>query len=98
MLVAAMNPSHSGYTDDPRARDKYLAKLSGPLLDRIDIHIEVPSVPYHELTAKRPGTDSATMSTAVARARQIQLKRFKDQTNNAQMDSKALTQFADLSD
>src|SRR5205085_9976216 len=54
MLVAAMNPTASGHaTDNPRARDKYLAKLSGPLLDRIDIHVEVPSVPYQELTGRR---------------------------------------------
>jgi magnesium chelatase family protein len=98
MLVAAMNPTHSGFAENPRAREKYLSKLSGPLLDRIDIHIEVPSVPYHELTAKRAGTDSATMSAAVTRARAIQLKRFGDQTNNAQMDTKALKKHADLSD
>jgi magnesium chelatase family protein len=99
MLVAAMNPTPGGYANDARARDKYLARLSGPLLDRIDIHIEVPSVPYHELTAKRPGTDSATMAAAVQRARKIQQKRFgNQQTNNAQMDSRQLKSFADLSD
>jgi magnesium chelatase family protein len=99
MLVAAMNPTPSGYANDPRAREKYLAKLSGPLLDRIDIHVEVPSVPYHELTARRPGTDSATMATAVQRARQIQHTRFKNaQTTNSRMDSRQLKQFADLSD
>src|SRR5205823_1285110 len=98
MLVAAMNPTHSGYAENPRARDKYLAKLSGPLLDRIDIHVEVPSVPYHELTAKRAGTDSAAMSAAVKRARAVQLKRFADQTNNAKMDSKQLKAHADMSD
>jgi magnesium chelatase family protein len=55
MLVAAMNPTASGFaSDNPRARDKYLAKLSGPLLDRIDIHVEVPSVPYQELTQSHP--------------------------------------------
>ncbi len=99
MLVAAMNPTPSGYANDPRARDKYLAKLSGPLLDRIDIHVEVPSVPYHELTAKRPGTDSAAMSRAVVKAREAQLHRFGDQqTTNSQMDSKQLKAHADLSD
>ncbi|HEY7090471.1 MAG TPA: YifB family Mg chelatase-like AAA ATPase [Tepidisphaeraceae bacterium] len=98
MLVAAMNPTPSGYAENPRAREKYLSKLSGPLLDRIDIHVEVPSVPYHELTAKRPGTDSTTMRFAVQRAREIQLRRYGDQTNNAQMDSKQLKKFADLSD
>jgi magnesium chelatase family protein len=99
MLVAAMNPTPSGYANDPRARDKYLAKLSGPLLDRIDLHVEVPSVPYHELTAKRPGTDSATMSRAVNQARERQRKRFGNpQTTNSEMDSKQLKVHADLSD
>jgi magnesium chelatase family protein len=98
MLVAAMNPTPSGFANDPRAREKYLSKLSGPLLDRIDIHVEVPSVPYHELTAKRAGTDSAAMMASVRRARDAQLRRFGDQTNNAQMDSKQLKRFADLSD
>ena len=99
MLVAAMNPTHSGYADDPRQRDKYLAKLSGPLLDRIDIHVEVPSVPYHELTGRRPGTDSKTMSGGVQRARASQHKRFGNAyTTNAMMDSKQLKSHADLSD
>src|SRR5438094_3957844 len=78
MLVAATNPTASGYAaTDSRARDKYLGKLSGPLLDRIDIHIEVPSVPYRELTSKRTGTDSGTMRQQVIRARAEQHKRFK---------------------
>ena len=100
MLVAAMNPSASGYADDSgRGRDKYLAKLSGPLLDRIDIHVEVPAVPYIELTNRRPGTDSAAMRAAVARARQVQHDRFGDgTTTNARMDSRQLRQHADLSD
>jgi magnesium chelatase family protein len=72
--------------------------LSGPLLDRIDIHIEVPAVPYHELTAKRAGTDSATMAASVTRARKIQNKRFNNQTTNSQMDTKQLKSFAELSD
>src|SRR5438477_1337186 len=62
MLVAAMNPTASGYaSDNPKARDKYLAKLSGPLLDRIDLHVEVPAVPYRELTSRHNGTNSVTM-------------------------------------
>src|SRR5205085_10103971 len=81
MLVAAMNPTPSGYAAaDPRARDKYLGKLSGPLLDRIDIHVEVPSVPYRELTSKRSGTDSGTMRQQVIRAREKQRKRFTGET------------------
>jgi magnesium chelatase family protein len=99
MLVAAMNPTASGYAaTDSRARDKYLSKLSGPLLDRIDIHVEVPSVPYQELTSKRAGTDSKTMRERVTRARAIQLKRFGDGTTNARMDSRSLRVHCELSD
>ncbi len=99
MLVAAMNPTASGYAaDNPRARDKYLAKLSGPLLDRIDIHVEVPAVPYSELTNRRAGTNSATMRDAVAQARRVQQERFGDGTTNARMDSRQLRQHCELSD
>ncbi len=99
MLVAAMNPTASGYaSDNPKARDKYLQKLSGPLLDRIDLHVEVPAVPYRELTSKKAGTDSNTMREHVRRARAVQLGRFPDGTPNARMDSKQLKQHADLSD
>src|SRR5271156_2564975 len=66
MLVAAMNPTASGFaSDDPRAREKYLKKLSGQLLDRIDIHVEVPAVPYRELTGKQQGTSSTQMQAQV---------------------------------
>jgi magnesium chelatase family protein len=100
MLVAAMNPTASGYAPtDPRARDKYLSKLSGPLLDRIDLHVEVPSVPYRELTSRRPGTDSATIRHQVEQARARQRQRFPDATTtNAAMDSRLLKQHCDLSD
>jgi magnesium chelatase family protein len=99
MLVAAMNPTASGFaSDNPRVREKYLAKLSGPLLDRIDIHVEVPAVPYRELTSRRQGTDSATMRKQVTQARALQAKRFKDGTTNARMDSRQLKQHAELSD
>jgi magnesium chelatase family protein len=99
MLVAAMNPTASGYADNARARDKYLAKLSGPLLDRIDIHVEVPAVPYTELTGRRAGTDSATMRASVARARAVQHGRFGDDgTTNARMDSRQLRQHCELND
>ena len=84
MLVAAMNPTHSGKpNDDPRERQKYMGKLSGPLLDRIDIHIEVPAVPYRELTGKNKGTDSTTMRSRVAAARGIQQRRFASAITNA---------------
>jgi magnesium chelatase family protein len=99
MLVAAMNPTASGHdARDPTKRNKYLEKLSGPLLDRIDIHVEVPAVPYSELTGKRQGTDSKTMREQVAGARRIQRERFKGDTTNARMDSKQLKAHAELSD
>jgi magnesium chelatase family protein len=99
MLVAATNPTASGYAPtDTRARDKYLAKLSGPLLDRIDIHIEVPAVTYNELTGRHSGTDSLSMRKRVEKGRAAQLKRFGDQTVNAQMSNKQLKQFCTLSD
>jgi magnesium chelatase family protein len=99
MLVAAMNPTASGYaSDNPRARDRYLDKLSGPLLDRIDIHTEVPTVPYPELTGRNAGTDSATMRKRVESARQIQQKRFKNTTTNASMSSKQLKAHCELSE
>jgi magnesium chelatase family protein len=100
MLVAAMNPTPSGKdSSDPRAREKYLSKLSGPLLDRIDIHVEVPAVPYRELTSRKSGTSSATMREQVLAARDVQARRFGDgQTTNARMDSRRLKDFCDLSD
>jgi len=100
MLVAAMNTTPSGRkNDDPRANEKYLAKVSGPLLDRIDIHIEVPAVPYKELTGKLRGTDTAAMRSCVLAARQIQAKRFSDgTTSNANMGVKQLRTFCELSE
>lgn len=79
MLVAAMNPTPKG--DKPtndvsqREMDRYLSKLSGPLIDRIDIHVEVPPVPFTQLSTERSGTDSATMRDAIVTARKIQIKR-----------------------
>jgi magnesium chelatase family protein len=99
MMVAAMNPTYSGHNaSDPTKRNKYLEKLSGPLLDRIDIHVEVPAVPYSELTGKRQGTDSKTMREQVHRARALQRKRFENDTTNARMDSKQLKSHGQLSD
>jgi magnesium chelatase family protein len=99
MLVAATNPTASGNDPkDPRQRDKYLSRLSGPLLDRIDIHVEVPAVPYRELTARRAGTDSATMRAQVERARARQRARFGDDTLNSQMSGKLLQKHANLSE
>ena len=79
MLVAAMNPTPKGDkpTDEvsQRSMDRYLAKLSGPLIDRIDIHIEAPPVPYQQLTGPARGTDSATLRAQVIAARQRQAQR-----------------------
>src|SRR5690606_17423099 len=77
MLVAAMNPSIAGGGNPVDGkRDKYLDRLSGPLLDRIDIHVEVPAVNFKEMASKQSGTDSATMRRQVAAARERQLARF----------------------
>lgn len=79
MLVAAMNPTPKGSkpTDDvsQRAMDKYMAKISGPLIDRVDIHVEVPPVPYQQLTGQKNGTDSATLRAKVIEARKRQAER-----------------------
>ncbi|MCA8989716.1 MAG: YifB family Mg chelatase-like AAA ATPase, partial [Planctomycetaceae bacterium] len=82
ILIAAMNPSPSGYGPESGHRvnaqqmDRYLSKISGPLLDRIDIHIEVPAVPFRELANKQEGTNSAQMREQVLQARDIQQQRF----------------------
>ena len=84
MLVAALNPCPCGYRGDPRRAcqctgpqvEKYMGKISGPLLDRIDIHLEVPAVPFRELAASRAGTPSSQMREAVLAARARQAARF----------------------
>ena len=84
MLIAALNPCPCGYRNDPRRDchctvpqiERYMGKMSGPLLDRIDIHIEVPAVPYRELKSETPGTSSAEIRDQVATARQAQASRF----------------------
>ena len=84
MLVAAMNPCPCGYLGDPthpctcRAdqRERYRAKLSGPLLDRIDVHIEVPAVPYEALRATGEGEPSAAIRARVTAARRLQQERY----------------------
>jgi magnesium chelatase family protein len=84
MLVAAMNPCPCGFRGDPRRQcncspvqiERYLSRISGPLLDRIDIHVEVPPVPFRELADRQDGTSSATMREDVLRAREVQRARF----------------------
>ncbi len=84
VLVASMNPCPCGYLGDakhqckcsPMQVEKYLGKISGPLLDRIDMHIEVPAVPYEELSKTTDGTNSKIMREQVLTARAIQEKRY----------------------
>lgn len=84
VLIAAMNPCPCGYLGDPKhackcapiAVEKYMGRISGPLLDRIDLHIEVPPVPFDDLSKPADGTSSAAMREQVYRAREIQSKRF----------------------
>jgi magnesium chelatase family protein len=84
MLIAALNPCPCGYRGDPRRQchctppqiDRYMSKISGPLIDRIDIHIEVPAVPFRELSGQQSGTSSADMRTQVTTARRAQAERF----------------------
>jgi len=101
MLAAAMNPCPCGYFGDP-AHDchctppmiqRYVSKISGPLLDRIDIHIEVPAVKYKELRAPSAAEDSAVVRSRVIAARQKQLERYRGEKNtycNAQMAPKMI--------
>ena len=107
MLVAAMNPSpgSGGFGDAERGRAsaqairKYLNKISGPLLDRIDIHIEVPAVKHETLLRPHAAETSATIRERVLKARELQIKRFAGKRKvrcNAQMSSKDLKAFVSL--
>lgn len=99
MLIAAMNPCPCGYYNHPEkvcicgasVVQRYLSKVSGPLLDRIDLHVEVTPVDFSELSDTRQAESSASLRARVIRARQIQAIRFEEQAaihNNAQMSSK----------
>ena len=107
MLVASMNPSPSGYFNDPDApvsssrneMQRYLSKISGPLLDRIDIHIEVTPVPFEKLTETRKAESSVEIRKRVTAAREIQTQRYKDLDSihyNAQMSSKQVRIYCEL--
>jgi magnesium chelatase family protein len=99
MLVAALNPTPKGdmATDEvsQRAMDRYLAKLSGPLIDRIDIHIEVPAVPYRQLTGTQRGTDTLAIRGRVLAAREVQHRR-QGVKINAELSGKQLDKYAAL--
>lgn len=107
MLVASMNPSPGGYFNDPDApvvsspaeMQRYLSKISGPLLDRIDIHIEVNPVPFEKLSEERKGESSVLIRERVAKAREVQTQRFQNFENihyNAQMGVKQIREYCKL--
>jgi len=108
MLVAAMNPCPCGYFTEPRKAcrynttkiQNYMSKISGPLLDRIDIHIELPSVKYKELSETKDAEPSKVIKERVERAREIQRERFKSEGifYNAQMNTKLIKKYCMLND
>lgn len=106
MMVAAMNPCPCGYLGDPRRAckcspiqiEKYRSRVSGPLMDRIDLHVMASAVPYGELRTTRAGTDSATMRERVLAARERQRVRFGEQKTmlNARMGPRLVRQHCPL--
>ena len=106
MFVASMNPCPCGYYGDPTHHcvcmpgqiQRYMNKISGPLLDRIDIHCEIQAVPFAQLSQMQPGEPSANIRERVIAARRIQEERFKSYKgihSNAQMTERMLHQFAE---
>ncbi|MCH9003244.1 MAG: YifB family Mg chelatase-like AAA ATPase [Planctomycetes bacterium] len=108
ILIAAMNPCPCGYYTDPRKGckcspqqiDKYLSRISGPLIDRIDIHLEVPAVSFRELRSRQDGIPSNQMRDQVLAARSRQLERFgNDPTmTNGRISGKKLREICRLDD
>jgi magnesium chelatase family protein len=109
MLAAAMNPCPCGFHND-RSREchcttpmiqRYVSKISGPLMDRIDIHIDVPAVNYKEMRSSNEPEDSSHIRDRVVRTRKLQLERFASTRDklycNAQMSSRHIRAFCDLS-
>ena len=102
MLVASMNPSPSGYFEQGNVpsleTQRYLSKISGPLLDRIDLHIEVSPVPFEQLSEKITGESSTTIRQRVTAAREVQALRFQDTPlhYNAQMGPKDIQAYCAL--
>ena len=106
MFVASMNPCPCGYFGDPTHHcvctpgqiQKYMNRISGPLLDRMDLHIEVPVVPFNQLSQMQPGESSAVIRSRVIAARKRQEERYKDFKgiySNAQMTERMIHQFAE---
>lgn len=109
MLVASMNPCPCGYYNHPEKEcvcapgvvQRYLSKVSGPLLDRIDLHVEVVPVSFDEMTGQRKSETSTQIRERVVKARQIQSDRFKDQQNiycNAMMSSNMVKDICQIND
>jgi magnesium chelatase family protein len=108
ILVAAMNPCPCGYLGDPKHAckcspmqvERYMGRVSGPLLDRIDLHVEVPAVPFQELSATADGTSSAAMREQVQKARAVQRKRWGNDGAklNSRMTSRGLRAHCQLDD
>jgi magnesium chelatase family protein len=106
MLAAAMNPCPCGYYTDPTREcvctpnqiQKYIGRISGPLLDRIDLHIEVPALKWKEISDDRPAEPSAAIRERIAMARSLQQERFKDEGIhcNSQMSSPHLRKYCPL--
>ncbi len=106
MLAAAMNPCPCGYLTDPVNEctctppqiQKYMSRISGPLLDRIDIHVEVPALKYKELSGGGSGETSETIRERVSRARKIQMARLKEKKiyYNAQMDTSQIKSYCQI--
>jgi len=109
MLVSAMNPCPCGYYGDPNHEctcasseiQRYMSRISGPLMDRIDIHITVPSVKFKDLSSEARGEESTIVRKRVNEARQRQLVRFKDEPKiycNAHMESRDIRRFCKIDD
>ncbi len=107
ILIAAMNPCPCGYATHPKQRclcspiqiEKYLGRISGPLLDRIDLHVDVATVPVEDLMSKRTGEPSAAIRERVEKARAVQSARFNGREGiycNAQMSPKDMRQYCPL--
>ena len=109
MLIASMNPCPCGYYNHPEKEcvcgpgvvQKYLAKISGPLLDRIDLHVEVTPVSFDQMTANRPSEPSEVIRERVMRAREVQTTRFAEQPgiySNAMMPSQLVKEICVIGD
>lgn len=109
MLIAAMNPCPCGYYNHPEKEcvcgpgvvQKYLSKVSGPLLDRIDLHVEVTPVNFDELSSLRKSEDSETIRIRVIKAREMQSRRFADHPHihaNAQMSPQMVRDVCTITD